>query len=95
AVVLPLYLEFVQVLVCRVRPSDGFVWVRRDPIVRDRDAPRTHGEFDDTRLEATPFNLVVEELAHAVLAHRRSGRELPEALRMFADIFQSRPDEEG
>jgi hypothetical protein len=95
AVVLPLYLEFVHVLACRVRPHEGFVWVRRDPIVHDRDAPRTHGEFDGTLLEATPLNPVVEELAHAILAQRRSGREMPDALRVFADLFQSRPDNEG
>jgi hypothetical protein len=95
AVVLPLYLEFVHVVACRIRPHEGFVWVRRDPILHDRDAPRTNGEFDGIELEATPLDPVVEELAHAVLAHRRSGRELPEALRAFADLFQPRPDDEG
>lgn len=93
AVVLPLYLEFVHIVACRIRPNEGFVWVRRDPIVHDRDAPQTHTEFEGIKLEATPIDPVVEELAHAVLAHRRSGRELPEALRAFADLFQPRADE--
>src|SRR6266516_3627056 len=84
AVVMPLYLNFVHVLACRIRPHEGFVWVRRDPIVHDRNAPR---ELDATALEATPLKPVVEELAHAILAHRRSGRELPEALRGFVDLF--------
>ncbi|HKQ71010.1 MAG TPA: hypothetical protein VJT73_16805 [Polyangiaceae bacterium] len=88
AVVLPLYLDFVHVVACRIRVQDGFVWVRRDPIVRDRDAPRMRSEIEGTVVEQTPLKPVVEELAHAVLAHRRSGREFPEALRMFVDLFQ-------
>jgi hypothetical protein len=95
AVVLPLYLDFVHVLACRIRPYDGFVWVRRDPILHDRDAPRMRSELDGTVLEPTPLKPVVEELAHAVLAHRRSGRELPEALRVFVDLFQPGFDDEG
>ena len=94
AVVLPLYLDFVHVLACRMRPHDGFVWVRRDPIVHDRDAPTTRSELEGVMLERTPLKPVVEELAHAVLAHRRSGRELPEALRVFVDLFQPGFDDE-
>ena len=95
AVVLPLYLDFVHVLACRMRPNDGFVWVRRDPIVHDRDAPKTRSELEGVLLERTPLKPVVEELAHAVLAHRRSGRELPEALRVFVDLFQPGFDDEA
>jgi hypothetical protein len=94
AVVLPLYLDFVHVLACRMRPHDGFVWVRRDPIVHDRDAPKMRSELEEVMLERTPLKPVVEELAHAVLAHRRSGRELPEALRVFVDLFQPGFDDE-
>jgi hypothetical protein len=94
AVVLPLYLDFVHVLACRMHPQDGFVWVRRDPIVHDRDAPKMRSELEGVLLERTPLKPVVEELAHAVLAHRRSGRELPEALRVFVDLFQPSFDEE-
>ena len=94
AVVLPLYLDFVHVLACRMRPHDGFVWVRRDPMVHDRDAPTTRSELEGVLLERTPLKPVVEELAHAVLAHRRSGRELPESLRVFVDLFQPSFDEE-
>jgi len=94
AVVLPLYLDFVHVLACRMRPHDGFVWVRRDPIVHDRDAPTMRSELEGVMLERTPLKPVVEELAHAVLAHRRSGRELPEALRVFVDLFQPGFDDE-
>jgi hypothetical protein len=94
AVVLPLYLDFVHVLACRMRPHDGFVWVRRDPIVHDRDAPTTRSELEGVTLERTPLKPVVEELAHAILAHRRSGRELPEALRVFVDLFQPSFDDD-
>jgi hypothetical protein len=95
AVVLPLYLDFVHVVACRIRPHGGFEWVRRDPIVHDRDAPRTRSELEGIVLEQTPLKPVVEELAHAILAHRRSGRELPEALHVFVDLFQPDLDDEG
>ena len=94
AVVLPLYLDFVHVLACRIRPQDGFVWVRRAPIIHDRDAPRTRSELEGIFLEQTPLKPVVEELAHAVLAHRRSGRDMPESLRVFVDLFQPGFDDE-
>jgi hypothetical protein len=87
-VVIPLYLRFVHVLASRIHPRDGFVWVKRDPIVKDEDALRSSCELDGVALESTPLNPVVEELALAVLAHRRSGRSLPDALKPFADIFQ-------
>jgi hypothetical protein len=95
AVVLPLYLDFVHVVACRIRPHGGFVWVRRDPILHDRDAPRTRNVLEGVTLEQTPLKPVVEELALAILAHRRSGRDLPEALRAFADLFQPGLDDEG
>jgi len=95
AVVLPLYLDFVHVLACRIHPLDGFVWVRRDPIAHDRDAPRTRSDLEGVLLEQTPLKPVVEELAHAVLAHRRSGRPLPESLRVIVDLFQPGFDDEG
>jgi hypothetical protein len=87
-VVLPLYLRFVHVLASRIHPHDGFVWVKRDPMVKDEEALRPSCELDGVVLESTPLKPVVEELAHAVLAHRRSGRGLPPALTPFADIFQ-------
>ena len=83
----PLYLDFVQVLACSYRADRGFGWVRHDPIVDRRQAPR-HGErIEGTLVERTPMKSLIDELAHAVLAHKRSGRELPEALRVFADLF--------
>lgn len=83
----PLYLDFVQVLACSYRADQGFGWVRHDPIVDRKHAPR-HGErIDGALVERTPLKSLIDDLAHAVLAHKRSGRELPEALRVFADLF--------
>ena len=83
----PLYLDFVQVLAVGYRIDCGFEWVRHDPIVSSRRAPR-HGDLvEGVTLERAPLKPLIDDLAHAVLAHRRSGRELPEALRVFADLF--------
>ncbi len=87
-IVWPLYLDFVQVLACGYRQGDGFAWVRHDPIVQRAMAPRPGDEVMGVVLEGTPLRTLVDELALTVLAHNRSGRELPEALRMFADLFE-------
>jgi hypothetical protein len=93
AIVLPLYLEFVQVLACGYSPSSGFAWVRHDPIVDQSRAPVAGEHIAGVLLENTPLKPLVDELALAVLAHNRSGRELPEALRVFADLFGPRGSE--
>jgi hypothetical protein len=87
---MPLYLEFVQVLACCYRPAEGFVWVRHDPILHRQRVPQPEDELEGVRLERTPLKSVIDELAHAVVAHTRSGRELPEALRVLADLFAPR-----
>lgn len=86
-IVVPLYLDFVQVLACAYRPERGFSWVRHDPIVDAKRAPRPGDDLDGAALERTPLKALIDELSRAVLSHRRSGRELPEALRVFADLF--------
>ena len=65
----------------------GFDWVKHDPIVERRRAPRHGDAIEGMTLEGTPLGPLIDDLAHAVLAHRRSGREMPEALRVFADFF--------
>jgi hypothetical protein len=85
--VLPLYLDFVQVLACGFSGLRGFEWVRHDPIVDSRRAPRHGDVLDGTLLESAPIKPLIDDLAHAVLAHRRAHREIPEALRVFADLF--------
>jgi hypothetical protein len=46
-------------------------------------------------LEATPLNPVIEELAHAVLAQRRRGIDMPRSLRLFAHLFDAHVEEES
>jgi hypothetical protein len=94
ALVSPLYLRFVDVLFCRYTADEGFVWVRHDALLDERDAPADGAAIDGVTLETTPLTPVVEELAHAVLAQRRSGRELPRALHLFAHLFDARVDDD-
>jgi len=85
-IVAPLYLEFVQVLQCRYTPAGGFVAVRHEPL-------RHAGELgfvrdvDGVPVEPTPLRVVVEELAHAILADKREQRVTPPALASFAHLF--------
>ena len=83
ALINPLYLDFVDVLYCRYFADDGFVWVRHDALVVEKDAPSEGIRVDGVILEETPLTPVVEELAHAVLAQRRLGRDsaLPSSVR--------------
>jgi hypothetical protein len=85
--VTPLYLDFAQVLACGYRTTSGFSWVRHEPILLRSSSPNHGDRLDGVLLEAAPLKALIDELAHAVLAHQRSGRELPEALRAFADLF--------
>lgn len=87
AIVAPLYLDFVQVLACAYRPSEGFDWVKHDPIVERSRAPRHGDVLGGATLEATPLRAAVDDLAITVVGHTRSGRPLPEALSVFADLF--------
>jgi hypothetical protein len=83
----PLYLDFVQVLACSYRAERGFGWVRHDPIVDRAQSPRHGDRLEGVLLERTPLRSLIDDLALAVLAQQRSGREPPEALRVFADLF--------
>jgi len=94
ALVSPLYLRFVDVLFCRYTADEGFVWVRHDALLDEDDAPAHGAVVDGVAVEATPLTPVIEELAHAVLAQRRSGRELPPALHLFAHLFDARIDDD-
>jgi hypothetical protein len=90
ALVIPLYLDFVRLLVCRFVKDRGFDWVQQDPIVRDADAPVAGSIIDGIQLFVSSTESVIDELAHAVLAHRRQGRELPQLLRDCADLFSAK-----
>ena len=89
ALVCPLYLDFVRVLWCKYLVDDGFDWARHDPILRRDEAPADGAMHGEILLEATPAKLVVEELAHAILAHRRRGVELPASLSNFVELFDA------
>jgi hypothetical protein len=93
--VAPLYLDFVQILSCRYTPHEGFVWVRHDPIRAGGDAPCEGAQLDGVVLEATPMKLVVEELAHAILAQRRRGDAIPTSLNGFARLFDLQPESDS
>jgi hypothetical protein len=86
-IVAPLYLDFVQVLACAYRPGEEFDWVKHDPIVERSRAPRAGEIIGEAVLEAAPMRAAVDELALTVVAQTRTGRPLPEALSVFADLF--------
>ncbi len=91
-IVTPLYLNFVQVIACAIRNGDHFEWVKHDPVMLDDRAPRSGDRIEGLPSEAMPLKAAVDVLAHAVVSHQRTGRELPEALRFFADLFHSHGD---
>jgi hypothetical protein len=92
-IVSPLYLDFVELLICRYTPHGGFVNVRHEPLRHVADAPRAGGEVDGVAVEETPLRVVVEELAHAVLADRRERRDTHPALASFAHLFAPNLDD--
>jgi hypothetical protein len=84
--VAPLYLDFVHVLTCRYTPSGGFVSVRHEPFRHAGDVlPKL--DVDGVAVEPTPLRIVVDELAHAILADRREHRTTPAGLASFAHLF--------
>jgi hypothetical protein len=92
ALIQPVYLRFVRVLWCRFSPDEGIFWARHDSLLSDAHAPRNGDVVDGVTLETTPLPPIVEELAHAILAHRRRKSELPVSLREFADLFDADVD---
>ncbi len=84
--VVPLYLDFVQVLRCRYTPSGGFVSVCHDPLRHAGDVAPLR-EVDGVAVEPTPLGVVVEDLAYAILADKRQGRLPPQSLASVAYLF--------
>ena len=83
----PLYLDFVQVLACCYSTSEGIRWVKHDPITNEAAAPHAGEVVGEARLESTPMRALIDELSMAIWVHEREGREIPEALRLHADLF--------
>jgi hypothetical protein len=91
----PVYLDFVEVLVCVYEPEHGFRSTRHEPLRHIEEVASDTGEsVEGVTVEETPLRVVIEELAHAILAERRAGREPPAPLGRFVHLFG--PDfEEG
>ncbi|HEX2732959.1 MAG TPA: hypothetical protein VHM70_15225 [Polyangiaceae bacterium] len=83
----PVYLDFVQVLACAYVPGQRFVWVRHDPIATDSPVWATGRHFEGALLERVPLRMLVDDLARTIVAQRRHGGVLPDALCLFADLF--------
>jgi hypothetical protein len=85
--VVPLYLDFVRVLACTWQRGRGFISVQHDPIVESSRAPRAGERLLGVLLDTLPFQPAVDDLALAILDHRRTGKPLPDALLAFADLL--------
>ena len=85
-IVSPLYLEFVEILLCRYHPDEGMRDARHKWLAHKSEVAAAAKEIGVTMAE-TPLPQVVEDLAHAVVADRRAGRAPPPALARYIDLF--------
>jgi hypothetical protein len=85
-IVAPVYLDFVQVLACSYTPAGGIQSVKHEPLRHAGDLGAIR-EVGGVVVEPTPLGIVIEELAHAILADNRERRGAPDALRSFAYLF--------
>jgi hypothetical protein len=85
-IVSPLYLDFVELLLCRYHPDEGIREARHKWLAHQSEIAAASKDLGVT-LEETPLPQVVEELAHAVVADRRAGRPPPPALERYIDLF--------
>ena len=68
--------------------------VQHDPLRHSADVATLH-EVDGVSVEPTPLRVVVEELAHAILADKRGHRHTPSALASFAHLFAPELEDAG
>lgn len=85
-IVSPLYLEFVELLLCRYDQDEGIGEARHEWLVHKSEVSKIV-ESLGVHMADTPLPQVVEELAHAVVADRRAGRSAPPALMRYIDLF--------
>lgn len=85
-IVSPLYLDFVELLFCRYDQDEGVREARHEWLVH-RDEVETWSRQLGVTMTSAPLQLVIEELAHAVVADRRAGRKAPDALMAYSDLF--------
>ena len=78
---------------CRAKeaPNDGGV-IRLGADGRPREANAESDDDTVIELEEIPIELIIEELAHAIVAHRRNNDLTPPALSRFVDLFTPRPE---
>lgn len=85
-VVSPLYLDFVELLFCRYDQDHGIREARHEWLVHKSEVLTCAKDLGVTMIDV-PLPQVVEEIAHAVVADRRAGRDAPEALMVYIDLF--------
>ena len=74
-IVSPLYLDFVEILYCRYDPDVGIREAWHKWLAHATDVAKHGAEVGAQKEAALP--VIVEELAHAVVADRRAGRSAP------------------
>ncbi|HWL89646.1 MAG TPA: hypothetical protein VNO21_27775 [Polyangiaceae bacterium] len=86
-----LYLDFVELLICRVVPDGELLSATHEPLSDGRrfkeGASIDGAPFGGGTLRQVPMEDAVEVLAHAVVAQRRQGRPLPEVMARFSYLF--------
>ena len=89
AVATPLYLDFIELLVCRYRPDRGVFTAHHEPFRHADQVVASVASALEQPIDLEPASLrdVIEELAHAVVADRREGRQAPDALARFSHLF--------
>jgi len=85
-IITPLYLDFVEILFCRYDPDVGIREAWHKWLAHTTDVGLA---ADDTgaKMRDGSLHVVVEELAHAVVADRRAGRTAPPSLVRYIDLF--------
>jgi hypothetical protein len=84
-IVSPLYLDFVEILYCRYDPDVGIREAWHKWLAHATDVTKHGAEVGAQKEAALP--VIVEELAHAVVADRRAGRPAPPSLVRYMDLF--------
>ncbi len=85
-IVSPLYLDFVELLFCRYAQDEGVREARHEWLVH-KDEVEVWSRQLGVTMASAPLQLVIDELAHAVVADRRAGRKAPDALMVYSDLF--------
>jgi hypothetical protein len=85
-IISPLYLDFVELLFCRYDQDQGIREARHEWLVHKNEVTTCARDLGVPMVDV-PLPQVVEEIAHAVVADRRAGRDAPDALMVYIDLF--------